>query len=57
MGRPKLTNPRAVRVLIRGQADEIRAWKLAAKRAGLTLSAWLRGLANAASGYSPKDGE
>lgn len=57
MGRPKLDHPKAARVPLRAQADELRAWKRAAKHAGLTLSAWLRGLANAASGHTPKGGE
>lgn len=57
MGRPKLTNPRDRQVPLRAQADELTAWKRAAKHAGLTLSAWIRALANAASGHRPKDGE
>jgi predicted HicB family RNase H-like nuclease len=39
---------RDARVLLRVHPDEHEAWTREAKRAGLTLSAWLRTLANGA---------
>lgn len=50
MGRPKIDNPRSRRVFVRALPAEVAAWKRTADRAGLTLSAWLRALANAAAG-------
>lgn len=56
MGRPKLDHPRSETVRVRAQASEVRAWRRAAKKADMTLSAWLRALANAAAGHEPKRG-
>jgi hypothetical protein len=49
MGRPKLDNPRDIRVLVRVLPEERAAWREAADRAGLKLSAWIRKVANAAA--------
>jgi len=51
MGRPKLDEGEArdERIVLRARADERERWARAAKRAGLTLSDWLRGLAEGAS--------
>jgi len=40
---------RADRVVLRVLPGERARWDAAAKRSGVTLSAWLRGLANAAA--------
>ena len=49
MGRPKLEKPRDVRVLVRVLLEERAAWRDAASRSGLKLSAWIRKVANAAA--------
>ena len=51
MGRPKMDEGEArdERIVLRARADERERWTSAAKRAGLTLSDWLRGLADRAS--------
>lgn len=57
MGRPKLEHPRSARVVLRVQEDEHAAWARAAKRAGLSVSDWIRRLVNAAAGHTPKGRE
>ena len=49
-GRPKMEagQARASRLELRIRADELQSWKDAADRQGLTVSAWLRRIANAA---------
>ncbi len=41
-GRPKSGNPRDERVYLRATPDELARWRSAAKKRGLTFSAWLR---------------
>ena len=51
MGKPVIEGkPRNVNAIVRVLPEELAAWKSAAKRAGLTLSAWIRKLANDAAG-------
>ncbi len=57
MGRPKIDNPRSARVLMRALPEELERWRREARRAGLSLSSWLRSLANAASDKSKKGGK
>lgn len=52
-GKPEQAKPRDVGINIRLLASERAAWQRAAKRAGVGMSAWLRNLANAASGFAP----
>lgn len=50
---PDENEPRSVNVLVRVLPEERERWHRAAKRAGVTLSAWIRDLANQAA---PKKG-
>ena len=50
VGKPVEGKARDAHLLVRVLPEELAAWKSAAKRAGLTLSAWIRKLANDAAG-------
>jgi hypothetical protein len=48
--RPKSGRNLGIVVMLRAEtADQKRRWQVAASKAGLTLAAWLRGLADGAS--------
>lgn len=47
-GAPPKENPASVRVEFRVTPDQRDSWVTAAKRAGMTLSAWLKALADKA---------
>ena len=49
-GAPPKENPATVRVEFRATPDQRDSWIAAAKRAGMTLSAWLKALADKAAG-------
>jgi hypothetical protein len=49
-GAPRKENPATVRVEFRATPDQRDSWAAAAKRAGVTLSAWLKALADKAAG-------
>jgi hypothetical protein len=49
-GAPPKENPAAVRVEFRATPNQRDSWIAAAKRAGMTLSAWLKALADKAAG-------
>lgn len=49
-GAPPKENPATVRVEFRATPDQRESWVAAAKRAGITLSAWLKALADRAAG-------
>jgi hypothetical protein len=49
-GAPPKENPATVRVWFRATPDQHDRWKAAAKRAGVTLSAWLKALADKSAG-------
>jgi len=58
MGRPPSAEaPRDVAVLVRVLPRERDAWRRAAARAGVSLGAWLREIANAAAAASSKKGK
>jgi hypothetical protein len=48
-GRPKKQNPAGERVFVRVRADQLATWTAAAGRAGRSLSAWLKQLADRAA--------
>jgi len=48
-GRPKMENPAGERVFIRVRSDQLAAWTAAAGRAGRSLSAWLKQIADRAA--------
>jgi hypothetical protein len=48
-GRPKTENPADERVFIRVRPDQFAAWTAAAGRAGRSLSAWLKQIADRAA--------
>lgn len=48
-GAPKKDNPASEQVLIRSTPDEKSAWRKAATAKGLSLSTWLKDLANEAA--------
>lgn len=41
-GAPKKDNPAIERVHVRCTPDQLRKWRIAANKAGLSLSAWLK---------------
>lgn len=49
VGKPAAGKRRNVIVLLRAMPDERRRWERAAKQAGVSLSAWIRNLANGAT--------
>lgn len=49
-GAPPKENPASDRIEIRVTPDQRRSWLAAAKRAGLSLSAWLKALAERQAG-------
>lgn len=49
VGKPADGVARDVRVILRVKSEERDRWQRAAKAAGLSFSAWVRGLANAAA--------
>lgn len=49
-GAPLKENPATVRVEFRATPDQRDSWIAAAKRVGMTLSAWLKALADKAAG-------
>jgi len=48
-GRPKMKNPAADRVFLRVRSEQLAAWTAAAKRAGRSLSGWLKEIADRAA--------
>jgi hypothetical protein len=49
-GAPPKENPAIIRVEFRATPDQRNNWAAAAKRAGMTLSAWLKALADKTAG-------